>query len=65
MGPVIDRSAQEKILEYVALARQERRVAFSGQVPDGHGYYVPLRLPRTCLPTIGWLRKRSSDRSCP
>ena len=44
MGPVIDRSAQEKIMEYVTLARQERLVAFSSQVPDGPGYYVPLTI---------------------
>ncbi len=44
MGPVIDRSAQEKILEYATLARQEGRVEFSSQVPDTHGYYVPLTI---------------------
>ena len=44
MGPVIDRSAQEKILEYVSLAQREGRVAFMSAVPDGKGFYVPLTI---------------------
>lgn len=44
MGPVIDRSAQERILEYVTLARQDGRVGFASEVPDGHGFYVPLTI---------------------
>ena len=44
MGPVIDRSAQEKILEYVSLARQEGRVAFVSEVPGRKGFYVPLTI---------------------
>jgi RHH-type transcriptional regulator, proline utilization regulon repressor / proline dehydrogenase / delta 1-pyrroline-5-carboxylate dehydrogenase len=44
MGPVIDRSAQERILGYIGLARQEGRVAFVGAVPKGTGFYVPLTI---------------------
>jgi len=44
MGPVIDRSAQEKVLEYINLARQEGRAAFVSEVPDSHGFYVPLAI---------------------
>jgi RHH-type proline utilization regulon transcriptional repressor/proline dehydrogenase/delta 1-pyrroline-5-carboxylate dehydrogenase len=42
MGPVIDRAAQERVLEYIGLARQECRIAFQSQVPDSKGFYVPL-----------------------
>jgi len=41
MGPVIDASAQKKILEYVALAEREGTVVYRSDVPAG-GYYVPL-----------------------
>ncbi len=44
MGPVIDGSAQKKILEYIALAQRECRVAFSSAVPDSKGFYVPLTI---------------------
>jgi RHH-type proline utilization regulon transcriptional repressor/proline dehydrogenase/delta 1-pyrroline-5-carboxylate dehydrogenase len=44
MGPVIDRSAQERILGYIGLARQEGRVVFAGEVPKGKGFYVPLTI---------------------
>ena len=40
MGPVIDRSARETILEYIEVARQEGTIAWSGDVPDD-GFYVP------------------------
>jgi len=43
MGPVIDRSAQSGILEYIALAREEGTVVYSSQVPGG-GFYVPLTI---------------------
>ena len=44
MGPVIDRSAQEKVLEYINLARQEGRIAFASEIPDSKGFYVPLTI---------------------
>jgi len=40
VGPVIDKNAQAKNLEYVELAGREGTVLFQGQVPD-KGYYVP------------------------
>ena len=43
MGPVIDKSAQSKILEYVALAREEGTVIHSSEVPSD-GFYVPLTI---------------------
>jgi RHH-type proline utilization regulon transcriptional repressor/proline dehydrogenase/delta 1-pyrroline-5-carboxylate dehydrogenase len=43
MGPVIDGSAQEKILEYVALAGQEGTILYKSDVPD-QGFYVPLTI---------------------
>jgi len=53
MGPVIDRSAQRKILEYVEVARQEGSIAFSSlpkairekDLREGSGgFYVPLTI---------------------
>jgi len=44
MGPLIDRSAQARVMEYIALAREEGRLAFSSTVPDGPGFYVPLTI---------------------
>ncbi|RQD62532.1 MAG: L-glutamate gamma-semialdehyde dehydrogenase [Desulfonatronovibrio sp. MSAO_Bac4] len=43
MGPVVDKSAQEKILEYVDVARQEGSILYSSEVPD-KGFYVPLTI---------------------
>ena len=44
MGPVIDRSAQEKILAYIALAQRDGLAAFSSEVPNTSGFYVPLTI---------------------
>ena len=44
MGPVIDRSAQERILGYIGLAQQDGRVAFASEVPKSKGFYVPLAI---------------------
>jgi len=41
MGPVIDRAAYDRILDYVELGKQEGRLAFQGQVPEGEGYFIP------------------------
>jgi RHH-type proline utilization regulon transcriptional repressor/proline dehydrogenase/delta 1-pyrroline-5-carboxylate dehydrogenase len=41
IGPVIDASAQKRILEYIELGKCEATVAFQGQVPSGEGYFVP------------------------
>ena len=43
MGPVIDASAQQTILEYAELARTEGTIAYASDVPDT-GCYVPLTI---------------------
>ncbi|MCA1742615.1 MAG: L-glutamate gamma-semialdehyde dehydrogenase, partial [Desulfovibrionales bacterium] len=43
MGPVVDKSAQEKIKEYIELGRKEGNVLLSTDVPE-KGYYVPLTI---------------------
>jgi len=40
VGPVIDASARERILEYIAQGKQESELVLSMTIPDG-GYYVP------------------------
>jgi RHH-type proline utilization regulon transcriptional repressor/proline dehydrogenase/delta 1-pyrroline-5-carboxylate dehydrogenase len=44
MGPLIDQSAQARVTEYIALAREEGLLAFSSAVPAGPGFYVPLTI---------------------
>jgi len=39
VGPVIDASARERILEYIAQGKQESELVLSMTIPDG-GYYV-------------------------
>ncbi|MGD8253140.1 MAG: L-glutamate gamma-semialdehyde dehydrogenase [Syntrophobacterales bacterium] len=41
MGPVVDRAAQQKILEYIEIGKKEGNLLLSREVPD-QGYYVPL-----------------------
>ncbi len=43
MGPVVDRSAMESILEYVRLAEKEGRILVKTDVPE-KGCYVPLTI---------------------
>ena len=43
MGPVIDRSAQKSILQYIELAGQEGTILYCSDVPDD-GYYVPITI---------------------
>jgi RHH-type proline utilization regulon transcriptional repressor/proline dehydrogenase/delta 1-pyrroline-5-carboxylate dehydrogenase len=43
MGPVVDREAQEKILAYLEIARQEGEILYQSPVPE-KGWYVPLTL---------------------
>ncbi len=40
VGPVIDHSAQKRILEYIEQGKKEAKLAFQGTVPEG-GYFVP------------------------
>jgi RHH-type proline utilization regulon transcriptional repressor/proline dehydrogenase/delta 1-pyrroline-5-carboxylate dehydrogenase len=44
MGPVIDRSAQKSIREYIEVGRQEGRLLYQSGIPPGKGYYVPLTI---------------------
>lgn len=43
MGPVVDKSAQEKIKEYIELGRKEGNILLCTDVPE-KGYYVPLTI---------------------
>ena len=43
VGPVIDRNARERILEYIATGKQESTLALEMPVPEG-GYFVPLTI---------------------
>ncbi len=43
MGPVVDRSAQKKISEYIELAEKEGNILLKTDVPD-RGCYVPLTI---------------------
>lgn len=49
MGAVIDRSAQQKILEYVELAGKEGNILYSSEVPD-KGFYVPMTIVEGITP---------------
>jgi RHH-type proline utilization regulon transcriptional repressor/proline dehydrogenase/delta 1-pyrroline-5-carboxylate dehydrogenase len=49
LGPVIDRAAQQKNLQYVALAHQEGHVLYQSEVPD-RGWYVPLTIVEGITP---------------
>lgn len=40
MGPVIDATSRDRILEYIAQGKQESELALTMAIPDG-GYYVP------------------------
>ncbi|MGL5833740.1 MAG: proline dehydrogenase family protein, partial [Waterburya sp.] len=40
MGSVIDQTAQDRILEYIAQGKQQSELALSMPTPDG-GYYIP------------------------
>ncbi|MDJ0688221.1 MAG: L-glutamate gamma-semialdehyde dehydrogenase [Xenococcaceae cyanobacterium MO_188.B32] len=43
VGPVIERNARERILEYIATGKQESTLALEMPVPEG-GYFVPLTI---------------------
>ncbi|HUT45994.1 MAG TPA: L-glutamate gamma-semialdehyde dehydrogenase [Sedimentisphaerales bacterium] len=49
MGPVIDRSAQKSILQYIELAGQEGTILYCSDVPD-EGYYVPITIVNGITP---------------
>jgi len=49
MGPVIDRSAQKSILQYIELAGQEGAILYCSDVPDD-GYYIPITVVNGITP---------------
>jgi RHH-type proline utilization regulon transcriptional repressor/proline dehydrogenase/delta 1-pyrroline-5-carboxylate dehydrogenase len=44
MGPVVDSTAQEKILEYIEVGKKEGRLIFQSKTPQGDGFYVPITI---------------------
>lgn len=40
IGPVIDKSAYEKTLEYIEIGKKEGRLITGGQTAEGNGYYI-------------------------
>lgn len=44
LGPVIDASARDTILEYIEVGKREGRLLYQGPVPAGKGFYVPVTL---------------------
>ncbi|MGO4119215.1 aldehyde dehydrogenase family protein, partial [Rhizobium ruizarguesonis] len=40
VGPVIDRSAYERILEYMEIGKAEGRLLCGGEKAEGNGYYL-------------------------
>jgi len=43
MGPVISKSAQNTILQYIEIAKKEGTILYSSDVPED-GYYVPITI---------------------
>lgn len=50
VGPVIDHSAQKRILEYIEMGKKEAKLAFQGIQPEG-GYFVPPTIFADVAPT--------------
>ena len=44
MGAVVDAEAQKKIMEYMAIGKQEGTVLYESPVPRGEGHWVPLTI---------------------
>lgn len=44
LGAVADEAARRKILDYIAIGHEEGRLLYSGPVPEGEGYWVPLTI---------------------
>jgi RHH-type transcriptional regulator, proline utilization regulon repressor / proline dehydrogenase / delta 1-pyrroline-5-carboxylate dehydrogenase len=51
VGPVIDKAAYDRILEYIELGKQEGRLAFQGQAVPGDGYFIPPTIFTEVEPT--------------
>jgi len=43
MGPVVDKAAQQRILEYIEIGKKEGTLLLSREVPE-EGFYVPLTI---------------------
>lgn len=44
MGAVAEEAARRKIRDYAGIGRQEGRLLYESQVPEGEGYWVPLTI---------------------
>ncbi|WP_127586894.1 L-glutamate gamma-semialdehyde dehydrogenase [Paenibacillus koleovorans] len=51
MGPVIDQSAFNKILEYIDIGRMEGRIAYGGQPSDSNGFFIEPTVIANVAPT--------------
>jgi len=51
VGPVIDKAAYDRILDYIQLGKQEGKLAFQGHAPEGEGYFVPPTIFTDVPPT--------------
>jgi len=49
LGPLVDRAAQQKVLRYTEIAKQEGTILLSREIPEG-GYYVPLTIVKDITP---------------
>jgi 1-pyrroline-5-carboxylate dehydrogenase len=41
MGAVVDKNQYDSIRDYIDLGKNEGRLAYSGEIPDANGYYIP------------------------
>lgn len=41
MGPLIDRAAFDRVRNWIERGKQQARLAFEGDAPDGNGFFVP------------------------
>lgn len=44
MGAVIDNKAQQSILDYIDIGKQEGKLLYQSPIPEGNGFYVPLTI---------------------
>lgn len=44
VGPVADREAQKKILQYIEIGKKEGKILSMSGIPKGEGYYVPITI---------------------
>jgi RHH-type proline utilization regulon transcriptional repressor/proline dehydrogenase/delta 1-pyrroline-5-carboxylate dehydrogenase len=51
VGPVIDKAAYDRILEYIEIGKKEGKLAFQGNVPVSDGFYIPPTIFTDVPPT--------------